>query len=661
MQDPNKPTIDRTGWFAIVLLGLGLFIYLNWSGKQSAMRMAERAEAARIAEEQAAENLPADVPAATEDAGPPTMAGAGALVTAPPADANANNNAEAGSTAPEAPTAAPEATATLVSGPVEFILTTNGGGVKIARLLDHTRTVDSDELVVLNDYGLAPIGSLATNPGNPLVDQFTILSQNDDTVVMEGRRADGLVVTKTFRVPATTGDRKADAKNGSRLDLDIKMVNRSAAPIQIGDSYLYVGATRRIDKAKFAAPPSFVRNDDHDTKSIKETYFKDRKLGETRTLYEARLERPLWAGTMNRFFLTLVSPKVPSPTRIWAKRFSAPMPYQPTHKELTDGTTGLPKTEPGLVTHGGIYLPEMTLPRDVETSTPFQYEIYAGAKEYKKLKDSGHDRDKGMFYGWGIFGWVSTILANIITFFHGLVDKMDFVHSIGAWGIAIILMTIALRFVMWPLHAKSAKSMKRMSLLAPKMEELKKKYTDEPQKMQMETMKLYKRYGVNPVGGCLPMFFQLPIFIGFYRMLQSSAELRGEKFLWVNDLSQPDTAFYLFGFPINPLPLLMAVTMFLQFAVAPKTGDKNQRMIFMMMPVIFLFMCYSFASGLALYWTTSNIFTIFQTLVTKLQPDPILIDREEEARLAAAKDKSVKKTAPRTGGTGPSSKKKKKK
>jgi YidC/Oxa1 family membrane protein insertase len=166
------------------------------------------------------------------------------------------------------------------------------------------------------------------------------------------------------------------------------------------------------------------------------------------------------------------------------------------------------------------------------------------------------------------------------------------------------------------------------------MQEIREKYSDNPQKMNEETMKLYRTYGINPLGGCLPMFIQLPVFLAFYRMLWSAVELRHESFLWVQDLAMPDTVYTIPGLNIdlNPLPILMGITSFIQIAITPKTGDKTQQMIFMMMPFLFLFICYNFASALALYWTVSNTFSIFQTWVMNKLPEPELVKRGDSGR-----------------------------
>src|ERR1044071_5059323 len=130
-----------------------------------------------------------------------------------------------------------------------------------------------------------------------------------------------------------------------------------------------------------------------------------------------------------------------------------------------------------------------------------------------------------------------------------------------SYGWAIITITIIIKLVFWPLTQASTRSMKRLQALQPQMNAIKEKYKDDPVKMNRKTMEFMKEHKVSPLGGCLPMLLQIPVFFGFYRMLQSAIELRGAHFLWACDLSQPDTLFYLAGFPVNPFPLIMGVTM----------------------------------------------------------------------------------------------------
>jgi YidC/Oxa1 family membrane protein insertase len=177
---------------------------------------------------------------------------------------------------------------------------------------------------------------------------------------------------------------------------------------------------------------------------------------------------------------------------------------------------------------------------------------------------------------------------------------------------------------MWPLQNKATQSMKRMQALQPEMAALKERYQDDPTRMNQELMKLYKTYQINPLAGCLPMLVQLPLFLGFYGMLGKAVELRNAHFWWVKDLSQPDTVATILGYPLNVLPLLMAVTMLGQMSLSPKSGDPVQQRVFMFMPVIFIAFCYNYASALALYWTVQNLFSIVQLYVTRNQATPVL-------------------------------------
>lgn len=209
-------------------------------------------------------------------------------------------------------------------------------------------------------------------------------------------------------------------------------------------------------------------------------------------------------------------------------------------------------------------------------------------------------------------GIISATLLYILRFLEGITHN---------WGLSIILLSALIYFIFLPLTAKSMSSMKKMQALAPKMEELRKAYKDNPQKMQKETMELYKKHGVNPFTGCLPMLFQLPIFFALYKTLMASVELKGAHFLWIKDLSLPDRLI-MFPEPINLmffkvesfnlLPLIMCAAMFFQQKLSMVSGGKSQqaeqqRMMSIMMPIIFGVIFYNFPSGLVLYWLTNTL------------------------------------------------------
>ena len=264
------------------------------------------------------------------------------------------------------------------------------------------------------------------------------------------------------------------------------------------------------------------------------------------------------------------------------------------------------------------------------------FEIYAGPKDLSQLRKLGRGQEAVMNFG--MFGFVSEFLLWAMNSLNAIF------HNYAA---AIIVLTLIIKSLLWPIQNKATNQMRKMSLLTPKMTELREKYKDDPQKMNEEVMKLYREYGVNPFSGCVPMLIQIPIFFGFYAMLGSAIELRNSSFLWVQDLSQPDTVFHLLGFPINVLPIVMTGTMVWQMAISPKSGDAMQQRIFYFMPVVFLVFAYNYASGLALYWTTQNLFSIVQLYLTRNKPLPTLEKKSVVAKKeAAAAKRRKKRTAP---------------
>ena len=180
-----------------------------------------------------------------------------------------------------------------------------------------------------------------------------------------------------------------------------------------------------------------------------------------------------------------------------------------------------------------------------------RFEIYLGPKLYHRLATLPHNEAEVMEFG--IFKIVCQALLNALNTLHGV---------IGNYAAAILALTVIIKLLLWPIQNKANRSMRQMSVLSPKIQELREKYKDDPTRMNQEVMKLYKQYGINPVGGCLPMVIQIPIFFGLFTMLRQAVELRNAHFLWIHDLSQPDTVAHLpvLDWPLNVLPLLMAAT-----------------------------------------------------------------------------------------------------
>jgi YidC/Oxa1 family membrane protein insertase len=228
-------------------------------------------------------------------------------------------------------------------------------------------------------------------------------------------------------------------------------------------------------------------------------------------------------------------------------------------------------------------------------SSVFSYSLYLGPKEYQTLKAEGVGLENAIDFGSWI-KWLAMPLLIALNFLY------KFVHN---YGIAIIILTIVIKIIFWPLGNKSYKSMKDMKNLQPLMNELKTKYKDDKQRLNQEVMQLYKTHKVNPLGGCLPMILQIPVFFGLYKALLYSIELRHQPFVWwIQDLSEKD--------PYYITPIIMGATMFWQQKMTPAVGDPMQQKMMLIMPVIFTFMFLNFPSGLVIYWLFNNILSIGQ-------------------------------------------------
>ena len=235
--------------------------------------------------------------------------------------------------------------------------------------------------------------------------------------------------------------------------------------------------------------------------------------------------------------------------------------------------------------------------------------FFVGPKKQALLWDLGM-RDVMEF---GMWRWLCYPLVWVLNLFDSWIPN---------YGVAIILLTILVRILFWPLTHKSTVGMKKMQELQPKMKEIQKKFKDNPQRLQQETWALYREAKVNPMSSCLPMLIQIPVFIALFNVLRSAVELRYAPFLWIADLSEPEGLFaaYLPFGGLNVLPILMALTTGLQSAFTPSTGDKSQqRMMMVFMPVMMLVMFYSFPSALSLYWFLSNLFSIGQMWIIRRQ------------------------------------------
>ncbi|MDQ6808624.1 MAG: membrane protein insertase YidC [Verrucomicrobiota bacterium] len=559
--------MDRQAWIAVTICALGL---IGW----------------QIYMTSHAPRLPAR--AMTSAATPAVSA------TATPPAADLAPSPASGPAASAAPAFA-EKTESLKNSDVELRLTNRGGGVSEAILLNHV--AEKDQRVILNSPERMPIGAIVDNPASADLAEFSVAPPADGAVILERTTPDRVNVRKKFFLPATQ-----QKKDNFVVEMDVDFRNDNAQPYSRPDYFVALGSAAPIHPKDMPNYTRLAWAVAGKTKGIDVSWFAAQNYPfvgvqkrAAQEFYTEKFAGADWAGTTNQFFATLVTPLSAKATEIWGHRFEIKRP----------------DAAPLLGIEGALGMPGFQLQPGQTVTQKFQ--IYAGPKLYGQLAKLEHGEAEIMNFG--MWKLVSQFLLNLMNWLYSFV---------GNYAIAILLLTAIIKGVLWPLQNKANKSMRRMSALAPKMQELKEKYKDDPTKMNAEVMKLYKAHGVNPVGGCLPMAIQIPIFFGLLSMLGQAVELRNAKFLWVHDLSQPDTVGYILGFPINILPLIMGATNVWLMRMTPKTGDTTQQKVMMFMPLIFLFFCYNFAAALALYYATQNLFTILQLYQNRKQPVPVL-------------------------------------
>ncbi len=292
-----------------------------------------------------------------------------------------------------------------------------------------------------------------------------------------------------------------------------------------------------------------------------------------------------WIGIQDRYFMSAVIPNEP-----------------------VEASMNLSLSENSVLSNQYVQPPSRITPG---TQNVFKYKLFFGPKSMKILKELDYDLVKAVNFG--LFDVIAKPCVWIMNFLYE--------HFISNYGVAIIILTLLTKILLWPLGNKSYKSMAEMKKIQPLMTEIKEKYKDDKKKMNEEMMGLYKTYKVNPLGGCLPMVVQIPVFFALYRMLYEAIELRHAPFFWwITDLSAPDRLLrFDFSIPLMEPPygipvltIIMGATMFLQQKMSPPMGDPAQAKMMMLMPIVFTFVFINFSSGLVLYWLINNIISMAQ-------------------------------------------------
>lgn len=461
---------------------------------------------------------------------------------------------------------------TVVDSPLYRIEFTNrGAAVKRFELKKYKETLDGDAYKNVVPEEVDRTFTLAFNKNSVVGVKNALFEADKENVVVGDNGASlsfrwvspsGVEVVRTFHFTTDSYAIVSDVtvRNGSQLALDDALSFGVVSTVADGRAYGFEG------------PSGFI---DGSLENVKVKKIKDKSL------YSGSVE---WVAQQSRYFMTAVIPE-----------------------EATGSSMFLEDNK-------GVITAEMNLPTGViqpGTEKSFTVDILAAPKSYRMLKKLDFSIHEAVNFGW--FDIIAKPCLGLMNFIHD--------HVVANYGIAIIILTILIKLVFWPLGNKSYTSMHEMKKLQPIMAKIREKYADDKQRMNQEVMGLYKTYKVNPMSGCLPLVVQMPIFFALYRMLYSAVELRHAPFFgWITDLSAPDRLFH-FGFTIpmmTPpagipvLTLLMGATMFLQQKMSPATGDPTQAKMMMMMPLVMTVIFVNFSSGLVLYWLVNNVLSISQ-------------------------------------------------
>ncbi len=608
--------MDRKA-LAIIILTAGLM--LGWHFGYYAPRAEKQRLLYEAIKKQQAEEAKAKQPAVADV--PKTTA---------PSATNATP-ATPGATPPPAPapvSSVPEERKTVASvpGTVDYEFTSQGGGIIRGTLREHFKDKTNGTQVIINEFGTIPIGAMTEDPDNDALLKLPWkMSVNDTDHTVSFERLDDarhIKITKTFFLP-----REKTPSGEYSIGLDVTFENLgdqammaptlfvntgSAAPVNAAETRMYQGfdwwrdGTNNFQNVDWFSAGGFLSWSHPE-----------------RPVFRQNGDQIRWAAVTNQYFTTMVTILGYDSgnsedlvknlgTGVWAKRSEiTPDTWRNAGHVLDTAKQPLHKVD------GALAIPGFALEKGSKATKRLR--IYSGPRELRRLKQLANKESDVLDYG-------SFLGIPTGPFSRMLLNSMNGLYALtGSYALAIVLLTICVKALLWPLQNKANNNMKKMSALQPEMKRLQDKYKEEPVKFQQEMGKVWKKAGVNPLSGCWPMLIQIPIFIGFYNMLGKAVELRHHGFWWVKDLSQPDTVAHLAGFSINPLPLCMAVTMLLQMKLSPQGGDPAQRKMMMFMPLIFIFMCYNFASALALYWTIQNVISIVQLQITKSQNKVTLV------------------------------------
>lgn len=496
--------------------------------------------------------------------------------------------------------ALPEQTFTLSNEVAVVTLTSKGGAIKDATLLEYNATVDPADGLVKIDFSGSPSMGVEGIAWLGKASDFKI-EVSDDARSALVTAGSGAGLTFERRVFLTNGYNivVTDAlRNGTNVAVSVPSHKLALGPMKLQDANS-TDADLAVNAYASEKGKSDVVSIAKDTKGIGfSSQFGAVGGGCSGTSIPATAPvvappdvhqvETYWLAVRERFFVQVLTPGTPSQAFETRALRDAVAPA---------GSLRLKQVSAALVSGEQVVQPGEALEKT--------YSLFIGPRKMSELRKLGPGYTEIMNFGtWAIF---CRALLDLLNFLYKLVPN---------YGISIILLTALVRLLLYPVNKRNAESMRKMAEIQPLLKEVQAKYKDDPEKLRAERMRIYGENKVNPLASCLPMLIQLPIFFALFTMLRTVVELRYAPFLWVNDLSSPENLFRdQLGFGLNILPIAMAITMVVQSALSPSTGDRQQqKMMMILMPAMMLLLCYNFASALSLYWMVSQILAIFGLL-----------------------------------------------
>jgi len=492
------------------------------------------------------------------------------------------------------------------NGYLKVTFTSRGGAIEKAELLKQPADLSKKDNILFNagneDSAMTlGVTNRATNRVEPVYSEFKLVSSSANSVVYQGKLEDGTKVIRTYTLPVV--DNSGAEPYSIRFQTKVEAASAGAVPTRVWHSTGTWHYTQGDAAHQFM---SVLADNGEDLTHVGLDVFRDSSGFFGLGAHRAELEHPAvaagkpfnWVSSGNQFFASIIRVE---PTQRGARSELVARPVKFDSQEVGIQAfaywEGVPAADLSVTTDG---------------------DFFVGPKEYARLAALPDDQVSVLQFskilGFISFGAICKLLLACLGGIHSLLTWTGG----WSWGWAIVLLTIIIKLITWPLTAAQQRTAQEMTQFKGPMEEIREKYKNDSEKLNKEMMKLYTEHKINPFAGCLPIFIQIPVFFGLYTAFQTTVELRLESFLWIHDLSTPDTLFHIGSFGFNLLPILMGVTMWLSMRMTPTpSADNTQKTIMYTMALLFPVICYTLPAALSLYMTLQNLLVMLQMGMSK--------------------------------------------